>query len=110
MPLRSERPDLVRRPGEGTPLRDGWCRDRPKPVDLLRYAAMAAGLFEAVNTKLVPSAHIRCRITASLRASATLAFLIPARRASFIAQLLRPEPLAGDRKSVGEGKKVNLRG
>jgi hypothetical protein len=31
--------------------------------------------------------HIRCMMTASLRASATLAFFIPLRLASFIAQL-----------------------
>jgi hypothetical protein len=38
---------------------------------------------------------MRCSITASFRASATFAFVIPARRASFIAQLLSPDPLIG---------------
>jgi hypothetical protein len=34
-------------------------------------------------------------MTASFRASATFAFFIPARLASFIAQLLSPPPLIG---------------
>jgi hypothetical protein len=39
---------------------------------------------------------MRCMITASLRASATFAFFMPARLASRIAQLLRAvQPLSG---------------
>jgi hypothetical protein len=40
------------------------------------------------TVRQVPSASMRCRTTASLRASATLAFLMPALSASRAAQLL----------------------
>jgi len=44
----------------------------------------------------MPSASIRCMMTAILRASATLAFFIPLRLASFIAQLFNAvQPLSG---------------
>ena len=43
-------------------------------------------LFSLVQRNLVPSLHMRCMITASLRASATFAFLRPRRLATFIAQ------------------------
>jgi hypothetical protein len=50
----------------------------------------------AALRRLVPSASIRCMMTASLRASATLAFFIPLRLASFIAQLFNAvQPLSG---------------
>ena len=46
--------------------------------------------------KLMPSASIRCVMTSILRASATLAFFIPLRLASFIAQLFNAvQPLSG---------------
>jgi hypothetical protein len=38
----------------------------------------------------VSSRHIRCKITASLRARATLAFFIPARLESFSASFAAP--------------------
>ena len=43
----------------------------------------------------VPSTHIRCKITPSLRASATFAFFIPVRLANFTAQLFKPPPFTG---------------
>ena len=50
----------------------------------------------AALRKLVPSASIRCMMTASLRASATLAFFIPLRLAIFIAQLFNAvQPFSG---------------
>ena len=50
----------------------------------------------AALRKLVPSASIRCMMTASLRASATLAFFIPLRLPIFIAQLFNAvQPLSG---------------
>jgi hypothetical protein len=50
----------------------------------------------AALRKLVPSASIRCMMMAILRASATLAFFIPLRLASFIAQLFNAvQPLSG---------------
>ena len=58
-----------------------------KPARSLRDAA-AGSLFQR---KLVPSTHMRWRMTPSLRASATLAFLVPRRLATAIAQALRPE-------------------
>jgi hypothetical protein len=82
------RPDLIHRPGVGTSLRDGWCRGPPEISSSLLVQAAAAA-----NSVL--SIHMRCKITASLRASATLAFLIPARLASLAAQLLSAEPLTG---------------
>src|SRR3954452_13012229 len=45
-------------------------------------------------SEAVPSLHMRCRMTASLRASATLARFKPRRCASLIAQLLRLDHLA----------------
>ena len=51
-------------------------------------------------SKAVQLLHMRCKITASLRARATLAFVIPARLASLKAQLLRPSPLTGRVKTI----------
>ena len=55
------------------------------------YASTAA--LPAANS--VPSTNIRCRITASFRASATFALRMPARLATRIAQLFSDEPLTG---------------
>ena len=46
-----------------------------------------------VGSNGLPSASMRCRITASRRASATLARRMPARLASCIAHCLSPEGL-----------------
>ena len=66
----------------------------PEPVCLLStYAATVAGWgFIIVAAKFVPVASMRWSTTASLRASATFAFLMPARWATPSAQLLRSEP------------------
>ena len=83
LPLPNLRSDLIRRPGEG--LRFGKpmsCAAR-NPLNSPCQAATAADL------NSVPSTSMRCMITASLRASATFAFFMPARLASRIAQLLR---------------------
>ena len=90
LPLPNLRSDLIRRPGEG--LRFGKpmsCAAR-NPLNLPCQAATAADL------NSVPSTSMRCMITASLRASATFAFFMPARLPSRIAQLLRAmQPLIG---------------
>src|SRR5208282_530220 len=64
-------------------------------VSVLCYAA--AGLGEpARSAYCFPSTHMRCRMMPSLRASATLALDMPARLASFIAQLFSDvAPLSG---------------
>jgi hypothetical protein len=50
----------------------------------------------ATLRKLMPSASMRCMMTAILRDNATLAFFIPLRLASFIAQLFNAvQPLSG---------------
>ena len=89
LPLPNLRSDLIRRPGEG--LRFGKpmsCAAR-NPLNSPCQAATAA------EANSVPSTSMRCMITASLRASATFAFFMPARLASRAAQLLRPQPLTG---------------
>ena len=90
LPLPSLRSDLIHRPGEG--LRFGKpmsCAAR-NPLNSPCQAATAA------EANSVPSTSMRCMITASLRASATFAFFMPARLASRIAQLLRAvQPFSG---------------
>ena len=83
------RSDLIHRPGEGTSLREGWCRDPPENLEPSPLSRRGS------KSNVVPSASILCMITTSLRASATLAFFMPARLASFMAQLLRADPLTG---------------
>lgn len=96
---RQLRSDLIHRPGDGTSLRErSGVSTRPENLFSLllssQAAARTAGLaFSATN--LVPSTHIRWRTTASLRANATLAFFIPARLASLVAQLFSDEPFTG---------------
>src|SRR3954466_15174837 len=89
MPHPAWRPDLIHRPGVGTSLRDGWCRGPPENCRSLLVYAVAAAFLGAVKMNSLPSTHMRCRITASLRASATLAFFMPARLTSLAAQLFR---------------------
>jgi hypothetical protein len=57
--------------------------------DLILHGFHAAAVAcSRVHRNLVPSTHMRCRITASRRASATIAFFIPRRLAICIAQAL----------------------
>ena len=53
----------------------------------------AAAACSRVHRKSVPSTHMRCRITASRRASATIAFFIPRCLAICIAQALSQDHL-----------------
>src|SRR6476619_2429741 len=59
----------------------------PIGYDAARFHAAAAAC-SRVHLNSVPSTHMRCRITASRRASATIAFFIPRRLATCIAQAL----------------------
>ena len=52
-----------------------------------RYAAIA--FFDQLNS--VPSIHMRCRMTASLRATATFALRSPLRLTSLVPQALRAD-------------------
>jgi hypothetical protein len=52
-----------------------------------------AAMISRVQRKSVPSTHIRCRITANRRASATIAFFMPRCLAIFIAQALSQDHL-----------------
>ena len=58
---------------------------------ILRSCHAAAAACSRVQRNSVPSTHIRCMITASRRASATIAFFIPRRLAICIAQALRQD-------------------
>src|SRR5215468_9171781 len=53
-----------------------------EPFDLVIARYAATSFFDQLNS--VPSTHIRCRMTASLRATATVAFRSPLRLASLI--------------------------
>ena len=64
----------------------------PIEFDLLRRHAAAAAC-SRVQRNSVPSTQMRCRITASRRASATIAFFIPRRLAICIAQALSQDHL-----------------
>ena len=90
LPLPNLRSDLIHRPGEGLRFGKPMPLCCPKSVELPCQAATAA------EANSVPSTSMRCMITASLRASATFAFFMPARLASRIAQLLRAvQPFSG---------------
>ena len=56
--------------------------------DLILHGFHAAVACSRVHRNSVPSTHMRCRITASRRASATIAFFFPRRLAICIAQAL----------------------
>ena len=64
---------------------------RPKTLDLSSYAAAAP----AAGLNGFPSTSMRCITTASLRASATFALLMPTRLASRSAQVLSAELFTG---------------
>ena len=55
---------------------------------LMLCGCHAAAASSRVQRNSVPSTHMRCMITASRRASATIAFFIPRCRAIFMAQAL----------------------
>src|ERR1700745_3994244 len=61
--------------------------------DLILYSCHAAAT-SLVHRKSVPSTQMRCMITASRRASATMAFFIPRCLAIFIAQALSQDHFA----------------
>src|SRR6516165_204977 len=61
--------------------------------DLILYCSHAAAT-SLVQRNSVPSTHMRCMITASRRASATIAFFIPRCLAIFIAQALSQDHFA----------------
>ncbi len=87
-------PSIV--PARGLRFGKAGVATRPKAfVSVLLYAV--AGLGEIpLSANFVPSTHIRCRMTPSLRASATLALAMPARLANFIPQLFSAvAPLSG---------------
>ena len=60
---------------------------------LILGGSHAAAASSRVQRNSVPSAHMRCMITASRRASATMAFFIPRCLAIFIAQALSQDHL-----------------
>src|ERR1700735_2956703 len=59
---------------------------------LFRYAGRLAAPLDQLNS--VPSIHIRCRTTASFRATATLALRSPVRFATLMPQALSADHLA----------------
>ena len=76
---------------EGHPSTAGW-NSSFLLLDLILYGPHAATT-SRVQRNSVPSTQIRCMITASRRASATIAFFIPRRLAIFIAQALSHDHL-----------------
>ena len=60
---------------------------------LILRGSHAAAVSSRVQRNSVPSTHMRCMITANLRASATIAFFIPRRLAICIAQALSQDHL-----------------
>ena len=89
MPQPALRPDLIHRPGDGTSLREGWCRDPPETSELLlscRGAAAAARLIRVESFGVEPHA-MQDQPRACARAPPWPCFM-PARLAIRIAQLL----------------------
>jgi hypothetical protein len=66
----------------------GWSSSFLLSVLILHGCHAAAAAGSRVQRNSVPSTHMRCMITASRRASATIAFFIPQRLATCIAQAL----------------------
>ena len=89
-------PDVILAHGASTsdrccrrPARCRSCSRSPAIPDLiLRSCHAAAAAASRVQRNSVPSTQMRCMITASRRASATIAFFIPRRLAICIAQAL----------------------
>src|SRR5260370_11969463 len=78
-------PTTASRQGRWFPLVDG--------NSLSSYAGWLAACFDD-QLNLVPSIHIRCRMTASFRATATLALRSPLRFASLMPQALSADHFA----------------
>src|ERR1039457_2945767 len=76
---------------EGHPSTAGW-NSSFLLSHLVTYNSHAAAA-SRVQRNSVPSTHMRCMITASRRASATIAFFIPRRLAICIAQALSQDHL-----------------
>jgi hypothetical protein len=86
--IENGRTRLIHRPAKDVSPPAGGTFASPFDGDIFRRCGQAAAgmLFSLVQRNSVPSLHMRCMITASLRASATFAFLRPRRLATFIAQ------------------------
>jgi hypothetical protein len=69
-----------------------WWSSSVLLLHLIRHGSHAAT--SRVQRNSVPSTQMRCMITANRRASATIAFFIPRRRAIFIAQALSQDHFA----------------
>ena len=69
-----------------------WWRSSVLLLQLILHGSHAAKT-SRVQRNSVPSTHMRCRITANRRASATIAFFIPRCLAIFIAQALSQDHL-----------------
>jgi hypothetical protein len=80
------RTHLIHRPARDTIPPPGGARATPCAFDLSRCHAAAS--MSLVQRNSVPSTQIRCKITASRRARATIAFFMPRRLATCIAQAL----------------------
>lgn len=78
-----KRARLIHRPARDIIRRGG---SRNPPLACQAGDAQVAGQACLVQRKSVPSLHIRCMMTASLRASATIALRWPRRLATFMAQ------------------------
>src|SRR5579875_1656378 len=97
------RTGLVSRPRQGTrPARDGTLKYACQPAFLSHPEArdqalagvnltLAVTLAPALHWNSEPSIHMRCRIVASLRATATIAHFMLVRLASFRPQALRAD-------------------
>ena len=75
------------RPSDGTSGERSRSRPAPNLLLLPVYAAAAS----RPQRNVVPFTHMRCKMTASLRANATFARFMPRRRATSSAQRLRAE-------------------
>ena len=69
-------------------LSTAWWSSRVLLSRVILHDSHAVAASSRVHLNSVPSTHIRCMITASRRASATIAFLIPRCLAIFMAQAL----------------------
>jgi hypothetical protein len=72
----------------GTSFHAGWNSSFLLSGLMLNDFHAAAAAFSLVHRNSVPSTHMRCMITASRRARATIAFFIPRRLAICMAQAL----------------------
>ena len=82
------RSHLIHRPARGHHSTARWSSSVLLSDLVLRGFHAAAAACSRIQRNSVPSTHMRCMITANRRASATIAFFIPRRRAICIAQAL----------------------